>query len=151
MVYSADVVARWCSPMIDLSATVDPKASMWVMMPSNNVSFELQIQTEYGDWTTIETLDPVSEWTEVTASLADYRSSHVRLGFLIRSQNNFNYTYVDDIRVDDASSAITSVSDDMEDGEYEIFTIQGVRVTDMSAPGLYIVRTSEGVRKVLVR
>lgn len=38
-----------------------------------------------------------------------------------------------------------------EDAIIEIYDLCGRRVTDMSAPGLYIVRTAKSVRKILVR
>ena len=39
----------------------------------------------------------------------------------------------------------------MTHGEKIIYNVQGMRVGNMATPGIYIVKTSEGVKKVLVR
>lgn len=149
--YSADVVARWCSPVLNLSATSNPEVTMWVKTPDNNSVFELQISKEYGAWETIVTLNDAADWTEIKAALADYRSKHVRLGMLMRSKNNFNYTYVDDIAVHDTTpTGIEDITVGDEDNE-EIYTLQGIRVAGMTAPGVYIVRKGTETHKVIVR
>lgn len=149
--YAADVVARWCSPVLDLSASTAPEVTMWVKTPDNKASFELQICKEYGAWETIATLNDAADWTEVKVDLADHRSKHVRLGMLIRSKNNFNYTYVDDIAVlDTAPTGIENVT--VSDCTIEeIYTLRGIRVADMTAPGIYIVRKGTEARKVIIR
>lgn len=149
--YSADVVARWCSPVLDLSACANPEVTLWVKTPDNKATFELQASKEYGDWTTIATLDDAAEWTEVKTSLADYRSKHVRLGMLVHSTNNFNYTYVDDIAVRDTTPTGIEEVTVADNAAEEVFTLQGIRVADRTAPGIYIVRKGTEVRKVIVR
>jgi hypothetical protein len=148
--YAADVVVRYSTPLLDLTGVETPEAKMWVKMPSLKAEFALQAQSRYGEWTTIVTLEPTDEWTEVKADLSAYADNYVRLGLLVTSQSSFNYVYVDKISVASSkTSGIDAVAGDAN-GNCEIYTIQGVRVADMSTSGIYIVRTAQGTRKVLV-
>jgi hypothetical protein len=141
---------RYSTPLLDLTGVETPEAKMWVKMPSLKAEFALQAQSRYGEWTTIVTLEPTDEWTEVKADLSAYADNYVRLGLLVTSQSSFNYVYVDKISVASSkTSGIDAVAGDAN-GNCEIYTIQGVRVADMSTSGIYIVRTAQGTRKVLV-
>ena len=137
--------------MIDLSEMQKPEVSIWVKTADNNSVFELQVSKEYGEWITIATPDCAGEWTEVKESLEDFVSKHVRLGMLVSSKSNMNFTYADDIKVyETAISGVSAVGAD-NDADTEIYDIQGVRVSGSLAPGVYIVRKGNDVRKVLIR
>ncbi|MDE6084651.1 MAG: choice-of-anchor J domain-containing protein [Muribaculaceae bacterium] len=149
--YAADASGRWISPVIDLSEMQKPEVSIWVKTADNNSVFELQVSKEYGEWITIATPDCVGEWTEVKESLEDFVSKHVRLGMLVSSKSNMNFTYADDIKVyETAISGVSAVGAD-NDADTEIYDIQGVRVSGSLAPGVYIVHKGNDVRKVLIR
>lgn len=148
--YAADASGRWISPVIDLSDVENPEVTMWVKTADNNSSFKLQVSKEYGDWETIASPDDATDWTELKASLAEYRSKHVRLGFLANSHSNMNFTYADDINVHNAvASGIATVISN--DGVEEIYTLQGIRVTGRPAPGVYIIRKGDKTRKVIIK
>ena len=62
-----------------------------------------------------------------------------------------NFTYADDIKVyETAISGVSAVGAD-NDADTEIYDIQGVSVSGSLAPGVYIVRKGNDVRKVLIR
>lgn len=147
--YENDAVGRWISPAIDLSQSVNPELSMWVKMLSADVEFELQAQCEYGDWQTVATVEPSTEWTELRVSLAPYRGRFVRLGFTGRFNKWYNALYMDDIAVRESTSGIEGIV--VSEGETEVYNLQGLRVSDTAAPGVYIVRKGAEVRKVIIR
>lgn len=147
--YENDAVGRWVSPALDLSLSVNPELSMWVKMLSEDVEFELQAQTEYGEWQTVATVEPSTEWVELRAPLSSCRGRFVRLGFTGRFNKWYNALYMDDIAVRESTSGIEGVS--VSEGEAEVYNLQGIRVSDTAAPGVYIVRKGADVRKVIIR
>lgn len=148
--YAADASGRWISPVIDLSEVENPEVSIWVKTADNNSSIELQVSKEYGDWETISAPANATEWTEVKASLAPYRSKHIRLGVLAHSLSNMNFSYADDINVHgDIPSAVDEII--TEDEAEEIYTLQGIRVNGGLTPGIYIVRKGQTTRKIIVK
>ena len=147
--YENDAAGRWISPAIDLSQSVNPELSMWVKMLSADVEFELQAQCEYGEWQTVATVEPSTEWTELRVSLAPYRGRFVRLGLTGRFNKWYNALYMDDIAVSESTSGIEGIV--VSEGEAEVYNLQGLRVSDTAAPGVYIVRKGAEVRKVIIR
>jgi len=146
--YDDNSIGRWISPVIDLSANVSPEISLWLGMSSADIVFELQIREAYGEWKTVKVVEPVSQWTEIKANLSDFRSPFVRLGFVAQFSKSFNGMYIDDINIHDLSSGIDSITAD--DGEAEIYNLQGMRVSDTAAPGVYIMRKGGTVKKVII-
>ena len=118
-------------------------------MLSADVEFELQAQCEYGEWQTVATVEPSTEWTELRVSLAPYRGRFVRLGFTGRFNKWYNALYMDDIAVRESTSGIEGIV--VSEGEAEVYNLQGLRVSDITAPGVYIVRKGAEVRKVIIR
>ena len=123
---------------------------MWVKMFSLDASFELQVQKEYGEWETVATVDPSTEWVELKAPLSAYRGRFVRLGLTGVFAKGYNGVYMDDIAVRESTSGIDGVAAPDTTGT-EIYNVQGLRVSDTAAPGVYIVRKGGEVRKVIVR
>ncbi|MBD5180814.1 MAG: hypothetical protein HDT01_05890 [Bacteroidales bacterium] len=149
--YAKDAAGRWISPVIDLSGLDNPEVTLWVKSPDNKATFELQVSKEYGEWTTIAAPEDVNDWTEVKASLADYRSKHVRLGMFVRSNSNMNFTYVDDIDVHNAAPAGIEENLAPDNSVEEIYTLTGIRVTGKPAPGIYIVLKGGVAKKVIIK
>lgn len=145
--YEKEAVGRWISPAFDLSQAIKPEITLWVNMSAPDLTFELQVQEAYGEWQTIARVEPVSEWTELTVDLSDYRSKFVRLGFTALFNGWYTGLYVDDIAISENTSGIEGVT--VEDAATEIYNLQGLRVTDTSAPGIYIIRRGSEVRKVV--
>ena len=110
--YAAGAASRWCSPKLDLSATTQPTASLFVKIPSGNMEFALQVQTEYGEWKTIARLTEAAEWTPVTVDLSPYRSKCTRLGLLGTCTADINYVYVDQLTVAETLSSVESAAND---------------------------------------
>lgn len=148
--YANNTAGRWISPGMDLSQSVNPELTMWVKMFSLDASFELQVQKEYGEWETVATVDPSTEWVELKAPLSAYRGRFVRLGLTGVFAKGYNGVYMDDIAVRESTSGIDGVAAPGTTGT-EIYNVQGLRVSDTAAPGVYIVRKGGEVRKVIVR
>lgn len=148
--YEKDAVGRWISPAFDLSQSVNPELTMWVKMFDTNVTFELQARSEYGEWTTIATVEPTTEWTEVKAPLSSVKSRFVRLGFTGHFSKGYTALYMDDIALQESTSGIDDISAG-NDSDTEIYNLQGLRVTDAATPGVYIVRKGDNIRKVVVK
>lgn len=146
--YAKDVVGRWISPALDLSQSVEPELNMWVKMFSTNVAFDLQIQKEYGNWETIATVEPTTEWTELKVPLSAHRGRFVRLGLTGRFDGSYTAVYMDDITITENKAGIEDVIAD-ENGETEIYNMQGIRVSDTAAPGIYIVVRNGVAHKVI--
>lgn len=148
-IYGTEVgaVGRWISPVLNLSQTVHPEIVLWLNMFTPDIDFELQVQEAYGEWKTVATHGPVSEWTEIKADLSAYRSPFVRLAFQATFAKTYTGMYIDDIAVSDNTSGIENVT--VGEADAELYNLQGIRVPADAAHGVYIERRGNAARKVV--
>lgn len=173
--YAAGAASRWCSPKLDLSATTQPVASLFVKIPSGNMEFALQVQTEYGEWQNIAQLTEATEWTPITVDLSPYRSKCIRLGLLGTCVTDINYVYVDQLTVAETLSSVESAATDDVSiipgiGRITVVTATPVDVKVFNAAGalvytgnisttetislnagIYIIKADAHIKKAIVR
>lgn len=148
-IYGTEVgaVGRWISPVLNLSQTVHPEIVLWLNMFTPDIDFEFQVQEAYGEWKTVATHGPVSEWTEIKADLSAYRSPFVRLAFQATFAKTYTGMYIDDIAVSDNTSGIENVT--VGETDAELYNLQGIRVPADAVHGVYIERRGNAARKVV--
>lgn len=172
--YASGASSRWVGPKIDISDAQAPALTAYVLMPAGNMSFALQIQKDYGEWVTLKSVDEATDWVKLSADLTPHKSKIVRLGLLGTCHRDINFIYVDNIRIDDSSSAIVDagvaeVSITAAAGAVHVAASEAVDITVTSvngvivysgtaarvsvpvASGLYIVKAGSRVDKVAVR
>lgn len=145
--YVNGAMARWESPKIDLSNVSNPVLSMYVLMPTGNMKFTAQVQTDYGEWTDLTTVEEAAEWTRVEIPLTGYAAKNVRLGLLGECVKSYNFIYVDNVEI--KSQAATGVTDiDAPATSVRYFNLQGVEVKNPES-GSFVIKVEQknGVRK----
>lgn len=145
--YVNGAMARWESPKIDLSNVSNPVLSMYVLMPTGNMKFTAQVQTGYGEWTNLTTVEEAAEWTRVEIPLTGYAAKNVRLGLLGECVKNYNFIYVDNVEI--KSQAATGVTDiDAPVTSVRYFNLQGVEVKNPES-GSFVIKVEQknGARK----
>lgn len=146
--YVNGAMARWESPKIDLSNVSNPVLSMYVLMPTGNMKFTAQVQTGYGEWTDLTTVEDAAEWTRVEIPLTGYTAKNVRLGLLGECVKSYNFIYVDNVEI--KSQAATGVTDATATAtSVRYFNLQGMEVRNPESGSFVIkVEQSGGARKV---
>ena len=145
--YVNGAMARWESPKIDLSNVSNPELSMYVLMPTGNMKFTAQVQTGYGEWTDLTTVEEAAEWTRVEIPLTGYAAKNVRLGLLGECVKSYNFIYVDNVEI--KSQAATGVTDiDAPATSVRYFNLQGVEVKNPES-GSFVIKVEQknGARK----
>lgn len=145
--YVKGAMARWESPKIDLSNVTNPVLSMYVLMPTGNMKFTAQVQTGYGEWTDLTTVEEAAEWTRVEIPLTGYAAKNVRLGLLGECVKSYNFMYVDNVEI--KSQAATGVTDiDAPATSVRYFNLQGVEVKNPES-GSFVIKVEQknGARK----
>lgn len=145
--YVNGAMARWESPKIDLSNASNPVLSMYVLMPTGNMKFTAQVQTGYGEWTDLTTVEEAAEWTRVEIPLTGYAAKNVRLGLLGECVKSYNFIYVDNVEI--KSQAATGVTDiDAPATSVRYFNLQGAEVKNPES-GSFVIKVEQknGARK----
>ena len=145
--YVNGAMARWESPKIDLSNVSNPVLSMYVLMPTGNMKFTAQVQTGYGEWTDLTTVEEAAEWTRIEIPLTGYAAKNVRLGLLGECVKSYNFIYVDNVEI--KSQAATGVTDiDAPATSVRYFNLQGVEVKNPES-GSFVIKVEQknGARK----
>lgn len=145
--YVNGAMARWESPKIDLSNVSNPVLSMYVLMPTGNMKFTAQVQTGYGEWADLTTVEEAAEWTRIEIPLTGYAAKNVRLGLLGECVKSYNFIYVDNVEI--KSQAATGVTDiDAPATSVRYFNLQGVEVKNPES-GSFVIKVEQknGARK----
>ena len=109
---ASGAASRWASPKIDISTAVAPTLKAYVLMPYGNMAFELQIQKDYGEWITLESVDEATEWKEITADLTAHKAKTLRIGLLGKCLKDINFVYVDNLSVTDGTGSVDNINSD---------------------------------------
>ena len=152
--YANGAIGRWESPKIDLTGVSNPVLSMYVLMPTGNMKFTAQVQTGYGEWTDLATVEEATEWTRVEVPLSGYDSKNVRIGLLGECVRSYNFIYVDNVEIrSQASTGVTEVGDAPSSVRY--FNLQGVELRNPER-GTFVIKVEQSgvsrkVTKMLVK
>lgn len=152
--YANGAVARWESPKIDLTGVSNPVLSMYVLMPTGNMKFTAQVQTNYGEWTDLTTVDEATEWTRIEMPLSAYVSNNVRIGLLGECVKSYNFIYVDNVEISSQpSTGVTEVLGAPASVRY--FSLQGVELRNLER-GTFVIKVeqcgdSRKVTKMMVK
>lgn len=141
--YAPGAASRWCSPKIDISGSKNPVVSLYVKIPTGNMSFELQAQKEFGEWETIAVVADAPDWTEVKAELKKFESPCVRIGLLGSCIRDINYVYADNLKVEDKRGSGAALTE--ADGNLSVISGVGTLTVSTVTPSIVAIYSLTGV------
>ena len=176
--YEKGATARLSSPKIDISQMENPQLSLWYLFKNDFcTSLKLQVSIDGGEWQDVADLTPqqnsnivasgnvgslesTEPWREALYSLASYKSKNVRIGLLAQCMKPFNFAYVDQVSVYDASTtSIAQSSIELDESRGIIVALNGkivksgninqLEIRNLPA-GIYLIKTASGIRKIVV-
>lgn len=100
--------------------------------------------------------DKDGKFTEYTIDLSDFAGQDVYVALRHIGPINSYVAFFDDFYYENFAdfdkSGITVVVGDMNPGEAVYYNLQGVQVdAENATPGIYVVKTSEGIKKILIK
>ncbi len=156
--------ARIATPLLDFSKALNPELKFhfyYLDMSDQDLTFDdkmvIEVSADSGEFIPVENAtfmqhDANTRWTECTVPLKQYAGKNkVAIGFHGYSAGGFDLL-LDNIRVVDGTSAITQTEVESNDEASEFYTVDGCKVIGKNLnPGLYIEKTDNKSRKVLIR
>ena len=156
----------------------NPQLSLWYLFKNDLcTSLKLQVSIDGGEWQDVADLTPqqnsnivasgnvsslesTKPWREALYSLASYKSKNVRIGLLAQCMKPFNFAYVDQVSVYDASTtSIAQSSIELDESRGIIVALNGkivksgninqLEIRNLPA-GIYLIKTASGIRKIVV-
>ena len=113
----------------------------------------VEVSVNGGQWQEIKTIENVTEWTAYNIDLSQFNTNSLRIGFKGLCTAGYNFAYIDEIKVEDQDlTNINSIVTD--DNDITIYNMNGVLVgnsLDNLTPGIYIIKSANNIKKVLVK
>ena len=151
--YEENSCSRLQSPKIDISTAKRPVLTFFANIPTGGAVVTVEVSVNGGQWQEIKTIENVTEWTAYNIDLSQFNTNSLRIGFKGLCTAGYNFAYIDEIKVEDQDlTNINSIVTD--DNDITIYNMNGVLVgnsLDNLTPGIYIIKSANNIKKVLVK